>query len=1294
MGTVNENLAVTLTLNNRPFTHSAEEAERVTKRLEDRLDAAGKHAEKLEGSFGKAASAVKSFGGAADSVRNIERHVTSLTSRIRDMVVIAGMFRFAMADLNDVFISLPKSILKTSGEFERLSKMLEGLSQAPTELERIAEASKGVQNIFKLAQNAPFEASALTDAYVKLRVAGVKPLESSMNSLVDAVAKTGGSGEQLKRASVAIQQMVGKGAVSMEELRQQLGEAVPTAMRAMAVGMKMSMAELMNVIKTGTVQAEGAIQRMLFVLGSESAGSASKMMDTYVGQVAKLTTNWQLFQVAAGDAGFLSAARDILKDINDQFASPEGRAFSKSLGEGLATTVRSLAISAKEVVKYFDEIKMLATWFLASFIVSRVAPVWEAMIAGQQKYATGMAATTAANLASDKAAMAGSLAFNMQTNQARLASLQYTLNQSLALEARHRIQAQLLDRRVSEIYNSGKPVSTSADMARVRQTIVAQGELAAAQKLTTAALRENIAVTAQSIVADKAQVAGIQAGTVAYMAKAGAMTRVAGLMAGMGRLALAATGGWIGMITLGLWAGVTAWDAWGNKGAKELARIKDIINSKTAERKDLTAAQSQIDDAAAAEKAQRDIVNRATTNRTNPNAAVQTQVSDAAFRKMNEDLRKLEAVTSEAKRRRAEVGQIVTDNEGEAIARKIATDTAKSVQAIEDGVNRKTGALRDAAEKEIKEGNLKGKQLTAAQNKLARDELAMRAESFKTVEVEQKRQLAALDANGKELAKRRGTGSDTLVDGQIKANNIARAQKLADLLATQDKVRQGIDYMANDSPLNEKEKKAKGPGGATSDNDPLNNLLIESKAKLDAARIRLDGIGDGIKSFAVEKAAIQAVLEGEFKEGKFDKTVKGKKGKVPMSRKEFDEKSPNIADAQAKEKMVAEERTITARATRELANATEDAAREQAHLNDGLEKSKSPLEAAREVFAKLGVEIDKTKESTIKFDEIREKVFSQRVSEGVSKWASDAQKKTKDDNAASLNAIDRAKEEFGEKSRLIDSIAEARRREVSESTKSEEEKARLFATINETTERQQLAASKRQSFETRTSFEVLLEDWTNVQKRMEDAKAQWAQAFSNTFVEGIKKGKFEWASLVEDILASLLKIQLEKQITATIGSATGKEGGGWFESLVKMGVAAYTGGASEGAGYDSAVVTAQSTQFAKGGIMTDRGSMPLRMYAKGGIANSPQLAMYGEGSLPEAYVPLPDGRSIPVTMQGGGGGAMPDVTVNVINQSGTQVGAQKGQPRFDGKQMILDVVLTAVSSPGAFRDGMKGAIKQ
>lgn len=86
--------------------------------------------------------------------------------------------------------------------------------------------------------------------------------------------------------------------------------------------------------------------------------------------------------------------------------------------------------------------------------------------------------------------------------------------------------------------------------------------------------------------------------------------------------------------------------------------------------------------------------------------------------------------------------------------------------------------------------------------------------------------------------------------------------------------------------------------------------------------------------------------------------------------------------------------------------------------------------------------------------------------------------------------------------------------------------------------------------------------------------------------------------------------------------------------------------------------------FADGGIMTSSGALSLRKYAMGGIADRPQLAMFGEGSMPEAFVPLPDGRSIPVTMRspytdfapgsrGGGGKQVSVVVAPVYNIDAT-----------------------------------------
>ena len=99
-------------------------------------------------------------------------------------------------------------------------------------------------------------------------------------------------------------------------------------------------------------------------------------------------------------------------------------------------------------------------------------------------------------------------------------------------------------------------------------------------------------------------------------------------------------------------------------------------------------------------------------------------------------------------------------------------------------------------------------------------------------------------------------------------------------------------------------------------------------------------------------------------------------------------------------------------------------------------------------------------------------------------------------------------------------------------------------------------------------------------------------------------------------------------------------------------------------------------KFATGGIMTDRGPVPLKKYASGGIATSPQLAIFGEGRMPEAYVPLPDGRRIPVAMQSGGGG---NVSVNVnVDASGSQVSGSPSQGDQLGRAIANAVQLEIV----------------
>jgi tape measure domain-containing protein len=93
-------------------------------------------------------------------------------------------------------------------------------------------------------------------------------------------------------------------------------------------------------------------------------------------------------------------------------------------------------------------------------------------------------------------------------------------------------------------------------------------------------------------------------------------------------------------------------------------------------------------------------------------------------------------------------------------------------------------------------------------------------------------------------------------------------------------------------------------------------------------------------------------------------------------------------------------------------------------------------------------------------------------------------------------------------------------------------------------------------------------------------------------------------------------------------------------------------------------------------------------YAYGGIADHPQMAMFGEGPYSkEAFVPIPNG-SIPVELRGAGTGRTPNFTGKVIIQnSGSEKTAKQGEWRYspEAEEFVLHVIMKDKISNGPLR---------
>jgi hypothetical protein len=154
--------------------------------------------------------------------------------------------------------------------------------------------------------------------------------------------------------------------------------------------------------------------------------------------------------------------------------------------------------------------------------------------------------------------------------------------------------------------------------------------------------------------------------------------------------------------------------------------------------------------------------------------------------------------------------------------------------------------------------------------------------------------------------------------------------------------------------------------------------------------------------------------------------------------------------------------------------------------------------------------------------------------------------------------------------------------------------------------------------------------------------------------------------------SKILTDQLPNILGRYAGSGSAGGLGGSIVSILAKGALTYlmgpagaVGGYAPTAAYDQVAAGAIPFQYAKGGIMSQFGDVPLKTYSSGGIANSPQLALYGEGRKNEAYVPLPDNRTIPVTLNGGGGGTTisgdTNIKIEINNNSDTKVSVESAQ---------------------------------
>lgn len=268
---------------------------------------------------------------------------------------------YAASIMWDTFGGGVEKIIEVNAHTEKLITTLKGLSTLQTDQARNNEAVDQYNQLFQIAQRSPFSLDKLADGFVKLKTANLANPIAALKSTSDALAHFSASEQQFKSAMIAIMQMSGKGVVSMEELRRQLGEAMPTAMQNLATAMEVTEGRLVKLVSSGSLQSRAAIQLLMDEFDRMYGGSSEQKMKTFSGQMALFSTNMQKLALGAGGRGmdgeygpnsFYTQVTRGIEALNKMLESPEAMQAARNLNDMLTSVTRSLTTLIPEIVSF------------------------------------------------------------------------------------------------------------------------------------------------------------------------------------------------------------------------------------------------------------------------------------------------------------------------------------------------------------------------------------------------------------------------------------------------------------------------------------------------------------------------------------------------------------------------------------------------------------------------------------------------------------------------------------------------------------------------------------------------------------------------------------------------------------------------------------------------------------------------------------------------------------------------------------------------------------------------------
>jgi tape measure domain-containing protein len=255
--------------------------------------------------------AVDGMNKLGNATNNTKKDVSQLDQALGKIgTMVAGAFAI------DKIVEFGKAVLKATAEMQSLEVRMKDLAGGND------EALKTFGDLKQMANDLGLSYKSLTTNYIQFtsaaKASGMEVDKASriFKSMTIALAGTGASSEQVKSAMTALTQMIGKQKISAEELRSQLGEAMPSAIGIMAKALGVTTQELDKMMASGQLLANEVLPKFAEEAERAFGGNTEKMAGNIQANLMRLQNAWEGYMTSLGERFYGSGGgAEVLADM-------------------------------------------------------------------------------------------------------------------------------------------------------------------------------------------------------------------------------------------------------------------------------------------------------------------------------------------------------------------------------------------------------------------------------------------------------------------------------------------------------------------------------------------------------------------------------------------------------------------------------------------------------------------------------------------------------------------------------------------------------------------------------------------------------------------------------------------------------------------------------------------------------------------------------------------------------------------------------------------------------------------